>query len=166
MTTFFVILPFWEATFSLFGNIHPFNHTSEHRVLLIQPIGFGCTQENLWAIGVRIGIGHLKSSSASVFQVNVFIVELRPIHTLVTSSITPGIVSTLTHESRDDTTEDASCKAETLFTSTQSTDIVCRFGCLVCPQLSFNSTSGLSANGYVKQLANRVTTLVLFIFVW
>jgi len=89
-------------------------------VLSIEPRCFGGTQEELRSIGVWSGIGHRQNSRSGVSELKVLICELGSENRLSTGSVVVGEITSLAHESRNDTVEAGISVSESLLSGAQS----------------------------------------------
>jgi hypothetical protein len=75
-------------------------------------------------VRVWASVGHRKDSRASVLQLEVLIGELSSVDALSTSTVVVGEVSTLAHETRNDTVERRSLESESRFSSAELTEVL------------------------------------------
>jgi hypothetical protein len=85
-----------------------------------------------------------------VLQLEIFIRKLGTINGLSTCSIVVGKVTSLAHESWNDTMKGRTGIAIALFASAKSTKVLRRLGDDVGSQLHDDAAGGLAANGNVK----------------
>ena len=138
---------------NLLDNIHTLGNLSEDNVLSVQPSGLGGGKEELGSVGVGSSVGHGKHSGSSVLQGEVLVSELLTVDGLATGSVSSGEVTTLAHESGDDTVEGGSLegKVSSLLASAESAEVLSGLGDNVSAELH-NDTSGLgAANSHVKE---------------
>eukprot|EP00397_Hematodinium_sp_SG-2012_P063729 GEMP01088620.1.p2 GENE.GEMP01088620.1~~GEMP01088620.1.p2 ORF type:complete len:134 (-),score=18.65 GEMP01088620.1:30-431(-) len=117
----------------------------------IKPLGLHSAQEELRAICVGSSIGHGQDTWASVTQREVFVGKFHPIDRLATGSITSSEVTTLTHEVWDDTMEGGALVAESPFSCTQSTEVLCSLGNYISTQLHNNSANRLVVRNDIEE---------------
>jgi hypothetical protein len=86
----------------------------EHAVLAIKPGSGNSAQEELASIRVGPGVGHGQNSGAGVLEGEVLILELLAVDGLATRAVSPGEVTSLAHELRDDAVEAGSLEVEGL----------------------------------------------------
>lgn len=95
--------------------------------------------EELASVGVGSRICHGEVPSGFVLQIEVFVVEFLAIHTESSSAVEVGEISSLNHESLDESVEDAIFEVEILlsflFSSAQSQEIIYCFGDYFLEQL-------------------------------
>ena len=80
----------------------------------IQPRSIGRAQKELRTVGVRTGVGHGQTSGPGVSELEVLIRELVSIDGLSTSSIVVGKITSLAHETGNDTMKTRSLESKTL----------------------------------------------------
>ena len=78
---------------------------AKDNVLWIEPMGFGSAEKELWAVGVWPGVSHGEDSGSGVLQLEVFVGELFTVDWFTTSPIVLREVTTLAHESGNDSVE-------------------------------------------------------------
>eukprot|EP00352_Strombidinopsis_acuminata_P006839 CAMPEP_0176368278 /NCGR_PEP_ID=MMETSP0126-20121128/22484_1 /TAXON_ID=141414 ORGANISM="Strombidinopsis acuminatum, Strain SPMC142" /NCGR_SAMPLE_ID=MMETSP0126 /ASSEMBLY_ACC=CAM_ASM_000229 /LENGTH=147 /DNA_ID=CAMNT_0017726467 /DNA_START=235 /DNA_END=675 /DNA_ORIENTATION=+ len=113
-------------------------------------------EEELGAVGVGTSVGHGEDTGTSVLVNEVLVSEFLTVDGLTTGTVAAGEVTTLGHETLDDTMEFASLEVEglalltnTLLTSAESSEV---FGGLggVFVELDGNTSSSLVVNTDVK----------------
>ena len=83
-------------------------------MLVVKPGAGGKGEEELRAISVLAGISHGQQALDGVSELEVLIRELGSVDAFSTCAIEPGEVSTLHHETLDDSMENGVLKAEDL----------------------------------------------------
>ena len=155
-------------------------------MLAIKPLGLGRAEEELRSIGVGASISHgqntwiknealaqkyisIHITRSSVFQAEVFILELVSIDGLSTSSIASSEVASLqfsitthvqldpnhlAHEVGDDPVERRPFETEAFLSSAESAEILRGLGNHVGAELSkyFNTVQGLNQRGETRQI--------------
>jgi len=111
--------------FNLLDYVHALNDLSENHVLAIQPTGLCCADKELGAIGVGTSVSHGQNTWASVGQLEVLILELISINRLATGSVVGCEITSLAHEIRDNSVKGGSFESKSLFSCTQSPEILC-----------------------------------------
>lgn len=134
----------------LLHHLNPILHTTKHHVPPIQPFRFNCTDKELGAIGVGPSVGHGENTWSSVLQFEVLIRKSGAVDGLPASAIVVGEVSTLTHKLWDDSVEDGTFITITMFSCTQSPEVLCCFGNNISIQLEGDSPQGLVIRGNVE----------------
>jgi len=132
-------------------NIHPLDDTSKDNVLSVEPCGLGGAQEELRSVGIGSGVGHGQNSGTGVRKCKVLVCELGSVDGFSTCSVVVGEITSLAHESGDDTVETGSLESESLFSGTQSTEILGGFGDYIGSQLHDDTASGFSADGDIEK---------------
>merc|ERR1711991_151902 len=112
-------------------NLHALHDGAEHAVLAVEPLGLHGADEELGAVGVGAGVGHGKDAGAGVLQCEVLVLELLAVDGLAAGAVTAREVTTLEHEVRDDTVEDAALvvqglagAASALLAGAESTEVL------------------------------------------
>jgi hypothetical protein len=101
-------------------------------------------------IGVGSGIGHAQDARSGMLELKVFVGKLAAVDTLSSGTIVVGKVTSLTHESRNDTMKAAPGKTEALLAGTERPKVLGRLGNDVAAKFHDDTSSGLAANGNVK----------------
>ena len=130
---------------------------AKYGVFAIKMWGLDKAEEELGSVGVWSGIGHRENSSSSVLVGEVFVLELRAVDALTSSSVSDSEITTLCHESLDDSVEDTSLEVEwlsglslSLFTSAECSEVLRGFWSVSC-ELDGDSASGLTTDGDVEE---------------
>lgn len=108
-------------------------------VLAIQPLAPGGRDEKLRSVGVLARVGHAQHTGGVVGDVELvlipFVLEFFAVDGLSAGSVAPGEVTSLAHESRDDSVEDTSLVVEwlaaltdALFSGAQGSEVFRSFG--------------------------------------
>lgn len=137
-------------------DFHAIGNLSEDGVLSIEMREGGEAEEELRSVGVRASVSHGEDSRSSVLVDEVLIVEFVSVDGLSTSSVSASEISTLSHESGDNSVVLASLEVEgfslssnTLFSSAESTEVLrCDRGIVV--EINSDSSSVLATNGDVE----------------
>lgn len=108
-------------------------------MLTIQPRTSDSGDEELGAVGTWAGVGHGQQTWSFVLLDEVFVWELTTVDGLTTSTVTSSEVTTLQHEVWDDSVEWGTGVTETLFTSTQGSEVFSGLWDNVVVQLEDNS---------------------------
>ena len=95
-------------------NFHSFSDLAEHGVLAVEVREGIEAEEELRAVGVGACISHAQDAGAGVLPVEVLVVELVAVNALAASAISDSEVTTLGHEARDNSVEDAALEVEGL----------------------------------------------------
>lgn len=114
--------------------------------------------------GVELTVGssvsHGQDAGSSVLQSEVFILKFVAVDGLSSSTITPGEITSLAHEVRDNTVESTSLEVEglaraarALLTGAESTEVLSGLGDNVSTKLHDDASSGGTANGHIKENA-------------
>ena len=85
-----------------------------------------------------------------MFFLEVFICKLVSINTLATSAIVVGEVTTLTHESWDNSVEAASFVTISFFASAECSEVFRGFGNDIWTEFHDNPTNGVAASGHIE----------------
>jgi len=147
--------------FNLLYNVHTIRDLAKHTVFAIQPASLSCAQKELGPVGVGAGVSHGKDTGTGVLQTKVFVLKLVTVDGLSSSSVVVGKVSTLAHESRDDSVEGGSLVSETLLTSAQSPEVFSSLGDYIRSKLHDNSAEGCSISRDVEKYLSH-----FWIFFW
>ena len=124
-------------------------------------------EEELRSVSVGTSVGHGEDTGTVVLVDEVLIGELSSVDGLTTGTVSDGEVTTLGHESRDDSVPDTSLEVEglsrftdTLLTGAESSEVIGGLGG-VGSEFHFDSAGSLSADGDVKEDV-RVSHIDLF----
>jgi len=132
-------------------NIHSFNNGTKDDVLSIEPSGFRGTEEELGPVGVWSGVGHGQDTRTGVLQSEVFVRELSSVDGFSSGSVVVCKVSSLTHETRDDTVERGSRKAESLLSGTETTEVLSCLWDDIGTKFHDDTSGWSAANGDIKE---------------
>eukprot|EP00357_Protocruzia_adherens_P029815 CAMPEP_0115005988 /NCGR_PEP_ID=MMETSP0216-20121206/20215_1 /TAXON_ID=223996 /ORGANISM="Protocruzia adherens, Strain Boccale" /LENGTH=161 /DNA_ID=CAMNT_0002372451 /DNA_START=1296 /DNA_END=1781 /DNA_ORIENTATION=- len=115
--------------------IHTFSDLTEDGVSAIQPGGLNKSNKELRTVGVGSSVGHREQSGDIMGNIEVLIVELSTIDRFTSGSISAGEVTTLSHESGNNTMEFGSLVVQGLagtglasITNAQSSEVLRSFG--------------------------------------
>jgi hypothetical protein len=138
-----------SVRFNLGQEFSTFNDSTEDGVLAIEPRAGDEGNEELRSVGVGTSIGHGQKTTDSVLNEEVFVSELSTIDGFTTSTVTDSEITTLSHESRDDSVENAVLEVEglaaltgSLFTSAESSEVFSTLGGLVSEKFENKSAQG------------------------
>lgn len=97
-----------------FHHIHTLDNLSEHYMLAIQPRGWYGAQEELRTVGARACVSHRQYPGPSVLPHKVLICKLCSVDGLASGTIAVREVTTLAHETRNDTVKVRALEVEGL----------------------------------------------------
>jgi len=127
-------------------------------MLSVEPGSLGSAKEELTAVRVRTSIGHGEDAGADVFKCEVLILELGAVDGLSTSSVADSEITSLAHESGDDSMELAAFECEwlshlphSLLSRTQRAKVLGSLRHHILSQLHLNTTCWLSAYLHVEE---------------
>lgn len=112
--------------FHVTDNVHAVNNLAENYVLVIQPRGLDCADEELRAIGVRASVCHRQGAGVDVLQGEVLILEFVAVNGFAASTVASSEISSLAHEVGDDAVEGGALEAKALLTGAEGTEILGR----------------------------------------
>ena len=141
------------------------NHTAEDDMGAIEMWGGIEADEELGAIGSWSSVGHGKDTSALMLDEEVLIIKLTLVVDRVsTSSVVLGEVSTLGHESWDDSVEGAALVAEAMLTGAESSEVLGGLWGLV-GELHGEAAGALATDGdvHVHLLCHLASNLLLYL---
>ena len=95
-------------------NFHTTDDLAEDDVSTVEMGGVDEAEEELAAVSAWASVSHGKDTTAGVLELEVLVSEVRAIDGLATSAVSGGEVTTLSHESLDDTVERAALEVERL----------------------------------------------------
>mmetsp|Transcript_16340 Transcript_16340/g.31884 ORF Transcript_16340/g.31884 Transcript_16340/m.31884 type:complete len:211 (+) Transcript_16340:258-890(+) len=134
----------------LIHNIQTIHNLSKDDVSTIEPRAVDGANEELRSVGVGPGVGHGEDSFALVLEIKVLVGELLPINGLSTSSIMVGEISSLAHETGDDTVERASGVSESLLASAKSAEVLCCLGSDIGTELESDTADVFSSYLHIE----------------
>lgn len=104
-------------------------------MLAIQPLSLGSADKKLGTICVWSSICHGQDARTCMLQDEVLILKFLPVDGPATSAIMACEVTTLAHESWNDSVEGGTLISKSLLSSAQSTEVFCCLWNFVCKQL-------------------------------
>lgn len=121
-------------------------------MLSIEKAGAVCANKELRTIRIGTSVGHAKDSWLRVRQLKIFILKILAINALAAPAVLLVEVTTLTHESRDDTMEGRAFigEAKLVVTSAQQSEIVCCLRHYVAIEAEDNTPRWLPTNFHIK----------------
>ena len=140
-----------SVALNLLENIHTLGDFTEYHMATIQPRRENGGDKELATIRVGAGIGHGQKSRCGVLELKVLIGEFVSVDGNPPSAISPGKVTTLAHEIRDNTVKLAALVSHTFFACAKCSEILCCLGRGVCKQLKFDAPSLGGSNVHIEE---------------
>eukprot|EP00964_Phaeocystis_antarctica_P021275 scaffold11799_cov63-Phaeocystis_antarctica.AAC.4 len=134
----------------LFHDVQAFDHLSEGDVLAIEPLRLAQRDEELGAVGVRPAVGHGHDAGARVLEVEVLVVELRPVDGLGARAVVVREVSAVDDELLHHAMEEAALVAVALLASAQCAEVLSGHGRNVWSQLYHDPAQRSAVRRQVK----------------
>jgi len=120
-------------------------------MLAVQPRSDYRGHEELRSVGVRSSVGHRQKTRFLVSQSKVLVTKLLPIDRFPACSVVSREISTLQHESRNNSVERRPLISESMLASGQLTKVARRLRNNVVEQLEHYSSGGSRVDSDVKK---------------
>mmetsp|Transcript_91006 Transcript_91006/g.125476 ORF Transcript_91006/g.125476 Transcript_91006/m.125476 type:complete len:206 (-) Transcript_91006:17-634(-) len=152
------VLSIGVGVFHGFDNLLTLFNFTKHDMLTIEPRSLGESNKELRTIGVATRVCHGQKEWLGVSYFEVFITKLGSINTFSASSIELSEITTLSHESRNNSMEDTltvvkhlSANTSASFTSAKLSEILCSSWSNILEELHDNGALFNTANANIKE---------------
>ena len=117
-----------------FHNVHAFFHLPKDHMLAIQPFSLGSADKKLGTVCVWSSICHGQDARTCMLQDEVLILKFLSVDGPATSAIMACEVTTLAHESWNNSVKGGTLIAKSFLSSAQSSKVFCCLWNFVCKQ--------------------------------
>ena len=135
-----------------FHNVHAFFHLPKDHMLAIQPFSLGSADKKLGTVCVWSSICHGQDARTCMLQDEVLILKFLSVDGPAASAIMACEVTTLAHESWNNSVKGGTLIAKSFLSSAQSSKVFCCLWNFVCKQLEGDAAQGLVIGRDVKEL--------------
>ena len=126
-----------------FHNVHAFFHLPKDHMLAIQPFSLGSADKKLGTVCVWSSICHGQDARTCMLQDEVLILKFLSVDGPAASAIMACKVTTLAHESWNNSVKGGTLIAKSFLSSAQSSKVFCCLWNFVCKQLEGDAAQGL-----------------------
>lgn len=126
-----------------FHNVHAFFHLPKDHMLAIQPFSLGSADKKLGTVCVWSSICHGQDARTCMLQDEDLILKFLSIDGSAASAIMACKVTTLAHESWNNSVKGGTLIAKSFLSSAQSSKVFCCLWNFVCKQLEGDAAQGL-----------------------
>jgi hypothetical protein len=143
MVIFLLVLPFLDPKRSMASTMFiAFFHLSKDQMLAIEPFSLGSADKKLGPICVWSSICHGQDARTCMLQDEIVILRFLSVDGPAISAITACEVTTLAHESWDNSVKGGTLIAKSFLFSAQSMKVFCCLWNFVCKQLKGDVAQG------------------------
>lgn len=141
--------------FDVSNDVHAVADLAENDVFTVQPRSNGGGHEKLTAVGVWSAVGHGQETWSNVLSDEVFVGKFLAVDRFSSGTVLSGEVTTLAHETWNDSVEWTAFVAHTFFSGAESSEVLNSFWYSVVVHVERDSAGGLATDGHIEKALDR-----------